>query len=76
MAVGDREAAKYGAQRYEEAAREMNDQNRVNYIKGIDLEHAVACWVPKREQKELPDLLDLLELIAHDEEWFHLRKIR
>lgn len=74
LAVGDREAAKYGAQRYEEAAREMNDQNRVNYIKGIDLEHAVACWVPKREQKELPDLLDVLELIAHDEEWFHLRK--
>ena len=31
LAVGDREAAKYGAQRYEEAAREMNDQNRVNY---------------------------------------------
>lgn len=74
LTIGDREAAKYGAQRYEKAAKEMNDQSRINYIRGLDLDNAVACWVPKKDQTEMPNLLDVLEAIAYDEEWFHLEK--
>lgn len=74
LTIGDRKAAKYGAQRYEKAAMEMNDHTRINYIRGLDLDHAVACWVPEMEQKELPNLLDVMEMIAYNEEWFHLEK--
>lgn len=74
LTIGDRKAAKFGAQRYEMAATEMKDQTRINYIRGLDLDHAVACWVPEMEQKELPNLLDVMEMIAYNEEWFHLEK--
>ncbi len=74
LTIGDREAAKYGAQRYEKAAMELNYQTRIDYIRKLDLDHAVACWVSETEQKELPNLLDVMEMIAYNEEWFHLDK--
>ena len=74
LTIGDREAAKRGVKRYEQTAAALNDQAHLYYIRSIDIEKAVACWVPVQEQKELPNLLDVLDRIAFDEEWFHLEK--
>lgn len=74
LTIGDREEAKKGAKRYEKTAKALKDQFRLNNIRNIDFDHAVACWCPEPEQKELPNLLDVLEMIAYDEEWFHLEK--
>ena len=74
LTIGDREGAKRGAKRYENAAMVLHDQIRLDYIRGIDFDHVVASWVPPQEYKEMPNLLDVLERIALDEEWFHLEK--
>lgn len=74
LTIGDREAAKRGAKRYEQTAVMQHDQQRLNYIRSIDFDNAVACWVPPQEPKEMPNLLDVLDRIAFDEEWFHLEK--
>lgn len=74
LTIGDREAAKRGAGRYEQTAIMLKDQLRLNYIRSIDIEKAVACWIPPQAPKDLPNLLDVLESIAFDEEWFHLEK--
>lgn len=74
LTIGDREEAKKGAKRYEKTAEALNDQFRLNYIRNIDFDHAAACWSPELEPKKLPNLLDVLEMIAYDEEWFHLEK--
>lgn len=74
LAIGDREAAKRCARRYEIVAQSLNDQFRLNYIKSIDFDEAEACWVPEQQHKMLPNLLDVLEMIAYDEERFHLEK--
>lgn len=74
LTIGDREEAKKGAKRYEKTAKALKDQFRLNNIRNSDFDHAVACWCPEPEQKELPNLLDVLEMIAYDEEWFHLEK--
>lgn len=72
LTIGDRAAAKEGARRYEKTALLLNDQIRVNYIRSLDLDHAVASWFPLIEQKDMPNLLDVLDNIALDEEKFHL----
>lgn len=74
LTIGNREAAKRGAKRYEQMADSQHDQMRLNYIRDIDFDKAVACWIPYQEPKELPNLLDVLDRIAFDEEWFHLEK--
>lgn len=74
LTIGDREEAKKGVKRYEKMAEALKDQIRLKYIRNFDFDHAVACWCPEPEQKDLPNLLDVLELIAYDEEWFHLEK--
>lgn len=74
LAIGDREAAKKFARRYEIVAQSLNDQFRLNYINSIDFDKAEACWIPEQEDKTFPNLLDVLEMIAFDEEWFHLEK--
>ena len=74
LSLGDRKAAKTGAKRYEQKAASFHDEMRLNYIRNIDLDKAVACWVPEQEPKKLPNLLDVLEGIAFSEEWFHLEK--
>lgn len=73
LTIGDREAAKRCVQQYEQVASERNDQRRLSFIRGIDCDKGVACWVPQ-EYKKLPNLLDVLEMLAYDEEWFHLEK--
>lgn len=72
LTVDDREAAKRGAKRYEQTAAALNDQAHLNYIRSIDVEKAVACWIPAQAPKDMPNLLDVLESIAYDEELFHL----
>ncbi len=74
LTIGDREKAKEGAKRYEKYAEGVHDESRLAYIRSIDLDHAVASWVPEIEQKPLPNLLDVLDMLALDEEWFHLEK--
>jgi len=74
LTIGDREEAKKGAKRYEKTAEALKDQFRLKYIRSVDFDHAIACWCPEPEQKDLPNLLDVLEQIAYDEEWFHLEK--
>lgn len=74
LAIGDREAAKRGVQRYKIVAESLNDQLRLNYIKSIDLDQVKACWEPVQEPKRWPNMLDVLDMIAFDEEWFHLEK--
>ena len=74
LTIGEREAAKRGVTRYEQTAVSLHDEKRLNYIRNIDFDNAVACWVPEQESKELPNLLDVLDVIAFDEERFHLEK--
>ena len=74
LTIGDREGAKRGAKRYEKAAMALHDQVRLDYIRGLDFNHVVASWCPPQEHKDMPNLLDVLERIAFDEEWFHLEK--
>ena len=72
LTIGDREEAKRGAKRYEKAAETLNDKMRLGYIRSLDLDKAVASWVPLMPKKEMPNLLDVLDGIAYDEEKFHL----
>lgn len=72
LTMGDRHEAKEGARHYEAAALLLNDQTSVNYIKSLDLDNAVASWVPPGERKEMPNLLDVLETISFEEEKFQL----
>lgn len=74
LTLGDRDAAKQGAKRYENAALRLDDKERLAYIRGIDIDKAEASWIPVQEKKDMPDLLDILESLAYDEEWFHLDK--
>lgn len=74
LEIGDREAAKRGAKRYEQAAVAIDDEIRLNNIRSIDLDVVKPSWIPEQEQKPLPDLLDVLEHLAYEEEWFHLEK--
>lgn len=72
--LGDKDAVRKGIRRYKEKAVALNDIMRQNYVRSIDWDNAVACWIPPQEPKELPNLLDVLDRIAFDEEWFHLEK--
>lgn len=72
LAIGDRKAARKGSKRYETAAAMLNDQMRLDYIRSLDFDHAEASWIPPMPKKEMPDLLDVLDSIAYDEEKFHL----
>ena len=74
LTMGDREEAKKGAKRYESYAELLHDSFRLEYIRGFDFEHAEATWIPEVQQKPLPDLLDVLDMLALDEERFHLEK--
>ena len=74
LTIGDRDAAKRGAKRYENAALAINDEARLAYIRGVNLDTAEPSWIPVQEKKEMPDLLDVLEDLAYDEELFHLDK--
>ena len=74
LTLGDREKAKKGAKRYEGYAEELHDESRVAYIRNLDLDKAVASWTPEIVRKPLPNLLDVLDRLALDEEWFHLEK--
>lgn len=74
LTIGDKDAAERGKRKYEDMARTMGDNKRLEYILGVDVSNAVVCWTPQKEQKELPNLLDVMEMIAYDEEWFHLEK--
>lgn len=74
LSLGDREGAKKGAMRYEQAALVLKDQERLDYIRSFDLDRAEASWVMPMAKKDLPDLLDVLDSIAFDEEKFHLSK--
>lgn len=51
LTIGDREAAKSGAKRYEQTAAALNDQAHLNYIRSIDIEKAVACWSRTKSKK-------------------------
>lgn len=72
LTIGDHEAAKRGAKWYEQTAASLHDQIRLNHIRSIDFDKAVACWIPEQGLKDIPNLLDVLEMISLDEEWFHL----
>ena len=72
LTIGNKEVAKKGAKRYEKAAETLNDKVRLDYIRDLDLDHAVASWVPLMPKKKMLDLLDVLDSIAYDEEKFHL----
>ncbi|MBQ8501361.1 MAG: FRG domain-containing protein [Bacteroides sp.] len=74
LTIDDREKAKEGAKWYEEYAEELHDESRLAYIRSLDLDNVVASWIPQIEPKPLPDLLDVLDWLALDEEWFHLEK--
>lgn len=74
LTVGDKDAAERGKQKYMELARAIGDEKRLEYVSNVDVENAIASWVPPRNQKELPNLLEVMEMIAYDEEWFHLEK--
>ena len=74
LTTGDREGAKLAAKHYEQAATGRGDNARISYIRNLDLDHAVASWVPPLEKKDIPNLLDVLDGLALDEEWFHLEK--
>lgn len=74
IAQGNRSAAKEGAKLYEQASRVLNDTERLAYIRSIDLDVAEPSWTLEKKNKDLPDLLDVLEDLAYDEEWFHLEK--
>lgn len=74
LSLGDRDAAKRGAKRFEEAASAINDEACLAYIRSIDLDTAEPSWIPEQGKKEMPDLLDVLEDLAYDEELFHLDK--
>lgn len=74
LAQNNRSAAKEGASRYEQAALVLKDEKRLEYIRSIDLDVAEPSWIPEKKNKDLPDLLDVLEDLAYDEEWFHLEK--
>ena len=74
LTVGEREKAKKGAERYEKYAEELHDEDRLIYIKSLDLDNAVPSWIPESKSKSLPNLLDVLDRLALDEEWFHLEK--
>ena len=60
------------AQRYEASARRTNDMAAVDYIRSIDFQTCIPGWFDIPEKKELPDLLDVMDNIAYDEECFHL----
>ena len=74
LTVGDREKAKQGAKRYEKYVEGLQDESRLAYVKSLDLDNAVASWIPETKPKSLPNLLDVLDRLALDEEWFHLEK--
>lgn len=74
LTMGDKEAAERGKKKYENMARAMGDRKRLEYILGVDVSVAVACWTPQKEQKEYHNLLDVMEMVAYDEEWFHLEE--
>jgi len=72
LAISDKEAVKKGAKRYKKAAEALNDKMGLDHIRSLDLENAVASWIPIMPVKEMPNLLDVLDGIAYDEEKFHL----
>lgn len=74
LSLGDREGAKMGAMRYEQTAQILKDQERLGYIRSFDFDRAEASWVMPMAKKDMPDLLDVLDSIAFDEERFHLSK--
>lgn len=72
--LGNVEEAKKNAVRFEQAALAINDTFRLNYIRSINWDNVKSSWIPEQKQKTLPDLLDVLEHLAYEEEWFHLEK--
>lgn len=74
LTIGDRAAAKQGAKLYEKSAMALNDNLRVDYIQSLDLDNAIAVWTPEQSSKDFLNLLDVLEMIAYDEEYYHLEK--
>ena len=74
LTIGDREKAKKGAKRYEKYAEGLKDESRLAYIRSLDWDNAGASWIPETPSKLRPNLLDVLDELALDEEWFHLEK--
>lgn len=76
LTLGERVLAKAGIDRYEKLAAEFNDVERIKYLDGLktNFDKLEVSWNPPQMEKDMPNLLDVLEMLAIDEERFHLDK--
>lgn len=74
LELNDSNAAREGIEHYKRTAAQNSDSYRLRAIQTVDIKNAKPQWAPPKQEKELPNLLDVLEAIAYDEEWFHLEK--
>lgn len=72
--LGRRDLAKQMVKRYEASAQRLKDIESLDFIRSVDFETCVPGWVDPYVSQDEYNLLDVLERISYDEEWFHLDK--